>query len=308
MRKHLSFMIAASLATGTFLMAQEQKPDPTLDERTPAKKAEDLVDRAAERVERAVDKAEKSAEAKPFALPPGVTPKDLKEEGDVRNAFEAITEGSMSKDIFDNIVNRLVDADRNRISKYKDTNPDWKPLTDRVATLERSWKEKYGKKFDLDEKVVFGANNYVVVAQGEISDPKALMGNWPVQPNVNAVLAAAKKPAVNTAEQANDANKAAGGDTNLDKGRNVAVARYPAGHGLPAVDASLIHELPDIWRFDLPDNIDGQKLTANLIAHLNQVGTKGWPDDINEAYRIVAHRVLLAMYDVPVEPADAARN
>ncbi|QOV90456.1 hypothetical protein [Humisphaera borealis] len=293
-------------------MAQEQKPAITADEPTPAKKAEDAVDRAAERVERAVDKTadkvEKNAEAKAFALPAGVTPKDLKEEGDVRNAFEAVTEASMSKDIFDNIVNRLVDADRDRISKYKDTKPDWKPLTDRVATLERSWKEKYGKSFDLDEKVVFGTNNYVVVAQGEISDPKALIGNWPVQPNVGAVMAAAKKPAVNAAEQATETNKAAGGDTNLDKGRNVAVARYPAGHGLPAVDASLIHELPDIWRFDLPDNIDGQKLTANLIAHLNQVGTQGWPDDINEAYRIVAHRVLLAMYDVPVESVNAARN
>jgi hypothetical protein len=275
-------------------------------EPTPAKKAEDAVDRAAERVERAADKAaDKTAEAKPFALPAGVTPKDLKEEGDVRNALEAITEGAMSKDIFDNIVNRLVDADRDRISKYKDTKPDFKLLTDRIATLERSWKEKYGKAFDLDEKVVFGAAGFMVVAQGEITDPQALVGHWPVQPNVNAVMAAAKKPAVNANEQANETNKAAGGNTNLNKGRNVAVARYPAGHGLPAVDASLIHEMPDIWRFDLPDNIDGQKLTQNLIAHLNQVGTKGWPDDANEAYRIVAHRVLLAMYDVPVDAPKA---
>lgn len=300
MRKHFALILAASLAAGTFAVAQED---------TPAKKAEDAVDRVVEKVEKSADRvkdAAKDAELRPFALPAGVTPKDLKEEGDVRNAFEAVTEGVMSNDAFDNIVNRLVDADRDRISKYKDTNPDFKPLTDRIAWIERSFKEKYGKSFDLDEKVVFGTNNYVVVAQGEISDPQALIGHWPVAPNASAVVAGAKKPAVNTAEQAEETAKAAGGDTNLNKGRNVAVARYPAGHGLPAVDASLIHELPDVWRFDLPDNVDGQKLTANLIAHLNQVGAKGWPDDINEAYRIVAHRVLLAIYDVPVDqPAKA---
>lgn len=299
-RKHFSIVMAAALATGGFAMAQAEK--------TPADKAADSVNRAVDKVERAGQKVEdkvndKSAEMQPLALPAGVTAKDLKEEGDVRNAFEAVTEGAMTNDAFDNIVNRLVDADRDRIRKYKDTNPDFKPLTDRIALLQKQWKDKYGKEFDLDEKVVFGQNGFVAIAQGEISDPAALAGNWPVKATPGAMMAGAKKPAVNAGEQANDAGKAAGGDANTNKGRNVAVARYPAGHGLPAVDASLIHEMPDIWRFDLPDNIDGQKLTANLIAHLNQVGTKGWPDDVNQAYRIVAHRVLLAMYDVQPEAA-----
>ncbi len=294
MRKHFVLMAAASLAVGSFAIAQQD---------TPAKKADDVVERTVERVEKAVPG--KDAEVRPLALPAGVTAKDLKEEGDVRNAFEAITEGSLSDDAFDNIVNRLVDADRDRISKYKDSKPDFKPLTDRIAWIKQNFKQKYGKDFDLDEKVVFGANGFVAIAQGEISDPQALIGNWPVAPNVGAVVAGARKPAVNAQEQAVETNKAAGGDTNLNKGRNVAVARYPASHGLPAVDASLIHELPDIWRFDLPDNIDGQKLTANLVAHLNQIGTNGWPDDINETYRIVAHRILMAMYDVPLEQPKA---
>jgi len=318
MRKHFSLAIVAAMALGSAAFAA----DPV---NTPAEKAEQNVERAADKVERSVeraaDKTERAAErvgdkvagnenaAQPLALPAGIAAKDLNEQGDVRNAFEAVTEGAMSKDAFDNIVNRLVDADRDRITKYKETDVDWKPLTGRIDALQKSWKDKYGKDFDMDEKVVFGEAGYIAIAQGEISDPKALIGNWPVKPNASAaMLASGKKPAVNTGEQAVETEKAAGGDTNLDKGRNVAVARFPAGHGLPAVDASLIHEAPDIWRFDLPDNMDGQKLMSNLIAHLNQVGTKGWPNDEKEAYRIVAHRVLLAMYDVQPDAAGAGER
>jgi hypothetical protein len=311
MRKHLSLAIAATMAFGAATFAA----DPV---NNPAEKAEQNVERAADKVEKSVDRAadkadraadrvgEKVAEsaAQPLALPAGITAKDLNEQGDVRNAFEAVTEGAMSKDAFDNIVNRLVDADRDRMAKYKETDVDWKPLTSRIDALQKSWKDKYGKDFDMDEKVVFGEAGYIAIAQGEISNPQALVGNWPVKPNASAaMLASGKKPAVNTAEQQAETGKVAGGDTNLDKGRNVAIARFPAGHGLPAVDASLIHEAPDVWRFDLPDNIDGQKLTANLIAHLNQVGTKGWPDNEKDAYRIVAHRILLAMYDVQPDAA-----
>jgi hypothetical protein len=295
--------LAASVAASSFAFAQEQKPAIPSDSRNPVKETLDRTDRAADRAgEAAKSTGDKlAADAKPLALPAGVTAKELNEQGDIRNAFEAITEGAMSKDAFDNIVNRLVDADRDRISKFKG-KPDRKALTDRVAELQRMWKDKYGKDFDLDEKVVFGTNGYVAIAQGEISDPAQLVGHWPapVQPGSAAMPAAANKPGVNAVEQAKEAPKVGGGDANLDKGRNVALARYPAGHGMPALEVSLTHELPDIWRFDVPDTLDAQKLQANLLEHLNALGdAKSWPDDVNEAYRAVGHHVLMAIYDVP---------
>lgn len=265
-----------------------------------------------DRVSDAAAKPAAGEAAKPLALPPGVEQKDLEEAGDIRNAFEAVTEAALDDDdAFDNIVNRLVDADRDRVAKFKeqDPKPDFKPLHDRIATLNRHWKNKYGKEFDLDEKVVFGEAGYVAIAQGEIADPAQLVGKWPVAPLAagEARLAAEKEPGkqdkegapADTAQQVREAGKAAGGDVNLNKGRDVAVARFPAGHAMPALDLSLIHENPDVWRFDIPDNIDGRKLHDNLVKHLNLLGDgSNWPDDPKDAYRMVAHHVLLALYDV----------
>ncbi len=120
MRKHIALMIATTVATGSFVVAQEQKP---VDNTTPAErtldKAERTVERADDKVEKAADRAgekienaadrvgnkvEKAtdragdkpqADAKPLAFPAGITAKELNEQGDIRNAFEAITEGSM---------------------------------------------------------------------------------------------------------------------------------------------------------------------------------------------------------------------
>lgn len=263
---------------------------------------------ADEKIDVGVKAAAKPAAAetdRPFALPAGIAAKDLKEAGDIRNAFGAVTEEAFdTDDAFDNIVNRLVDADRNRIAKWRETKPNFAPLHARTAELNRLWKAKYGKEFDVDEKVIFGEGGHVAMLTGEVADPTQLVGKWPVAPvGPEAMTAAGKEPAkaapADTAQQTRDAGKVGGGDVNLEKGRNVAIARFPASHGMPAIDSSLIHELPDIWRFDIPDNIDGQKLHDNLLAHLNQLGDGShWPADIKEAYRIVGHHVLMALYDV----------
>ncbi|HEX8910888.1 MAG TPA: hypothetical protein VF796_00915 [Humisphaera sp.] len=247
-------------------------------------------------------------EQQPLALPAGVTAKQLNEQGDVRNAFEAVTEAAFDTgDTFDKITARLVDADRTRVGKWKDTKPDMTSLRTRVEQLNKLWQAKYGKKFDLDEKVVFGAPGVLAIAEGEVSDPAQVVKNWPVPASAATAAMAAGKVKPDATPKAVEAGKVAGGDVNLDKGRNVAVARLPESHGMPAVTASLIHELPDVWRFDLPDTMDGQKLHDNLLKHLNMLGDGSqWPADVNDAYRAVAHHVLMAMYDVDAPAAPGA--
>jgi len=273
--------------------------------------AEDkVVEKTTERTYKPGDAAN-PADLKPLALPAGAAAKELNEQGDVRNAFKAITEAAWSNDIFDNVVNRLVDSDRDRIAKFKDTKPDWKAVTDRVAKFRSQFEQKYGKGAKLDEKFVFGDKGWVAIQQGEVADAAAIIGNWPVSPvAMGAAQTAAGKTGAapaDTGKQAREAGKVGGGDTNLEKGRNIAVARYPASHGMPALDVSLIHENPDIWRFDIPDNIDGKKLYENLIHHLDAMGDPAkWPDNANEAYRAFGHHMLMAIYDV--HPQKAAGN
>ena len=259
-------------------------------------------------VEKTTERTIGASELKPLALPQGAAAKELKEQGDVRNAFKAVTEVAWSNDAFDNVVNRLVDADRDRVNKFKDTKPDLKPLRDRVASFSSQFQQKYGKGVKLDEKFVFGDKGWVAIQQGEVADAAAIIGHWPVSPTAaTAAQTAAGKTgaaAADTAQQSRDAGKTSGGATNLEKGRNIAVARYPASHGMPALDLSLIHENPDIWRFDIPDNIDGKKLFENLVHHLDAMGDpKTWPDNPNDAYRMVGHHILMAIYDVNAQPA-----
>lgn len=272
---------------------------------------------------RAADEPAKTAAGQPAAhplgLPAGIQVKDLNEANDIRSAFEAVTEASFNKDVFDKVTDRLVDADRDRVGKFTDKDKDAnKDLEARVLVLQKQWKDKYGKDFDLDPKVVFGTSGYVAIAQGEITDPAKLIGHWPLAPVApgqgEAQSAAAhesgagKSAPADTAQQIRDAGKAAGGKTNLDKGRNVAVARYPAGHNMPELTLSLIHEAPDIWRFDIPDNVDGRKLHDNLLQQLNALGDGSkWPTDVNDAYRMVAHHVLMALYDVHEQPHESSK-
>lgn len=89
----------------------------------------------------------------------------------------------------------------------------------------------------------------------------------------------------------------------LKNGRNVAVVYVEGSHGLPPVMISMIRERIDSWRIDLPDDYSAQRLADNLKTALTEIGEKSaeWPADVNEGYRMVGHRLLLAINDVPAK-------
>jgi hypothetical protein len=88
-----------------------------------------------------------------------------------------------------------------------------------------------------------------------------------------------------------------------DPGRNVATVRIAASHGLPALTVPLIHEAPDRWRIDVPNTLTAEKLKANVLAHLTAANEQKdqWPADVNQAYALVTHHVLMALMDQPVQ-------
>jgi hypothetical protein len=95
-----------------------------------------------------------------------------------------------------------------------------------------------------------------------------------------------------------------------DQEQDHATVTIPASHGLPEVTVHLLNEgtIMDAWRIDLPDHVDGPKLKENLLIHLTAANEQKqqWPADVNDAYRLVTHHVLLAIMDVhPDEYKDA---
>ena len=89
----------------------------------------------------------------------------------------------------------------------------------------------------------------------------------------------------------------------------VAYVTVAASHAMPELKVPLIHELPDMWKIDVPDSVDGSKLYDNLLTHLTMANEHKdqWPADVNDAYRMVAHHVLMAVLDVN-ENAQGAAN
>jgi len=208
----------------------------------------------------------------------------------VHNLLANTTEAALSKNGFDNIVRRFVDADRDRIKKNDLTQADWDKLNGRIDQFRKDWKAKYNQDFDIDhEDVVF--NDQFRITRGEIGDAQPAAGRMdPGKPDTT--------PGPNS-------NKLGGGDENRDVGRNVAKVTFPASHGLPDVYIPLINEFPGTWKIDAPDQLDGRKFYDNLLAHLTMCDEMKdqWPADVNDAYRAVSHHVFMAIMDMPAKPS-----
>lgn len=110
---------------------------------------------------------------------------------------------------------------------------------------------------------------------------------------------------VNVAGRDLDDRRLGGDMSYLERGRNVALVTVPASHGMPGLHLSMIQEPVDDWRIDLPDKLSGQQIHDNLKTALTHVGENinSLPADVNEAYRHVAHTVLMAMHGVPIDAA-----
>jgi hypothetical protein len=229
------------------------------------------------------------------ALPAGFQTKDLGEQNDVRKTLASITSHAITKDHFNDLCDDLTKQDKDRIGKYQDR--DTTKLNGRVDQINKAWKEKYGKDFDFDnEKVVF--NDQYTIIQGEVSDPTIALSNWPVPAMSNEAMKASQtqRPS-NTPEAAKDKDQAAD-DAKLEKGRNVAIVRFPAGHDAPELCVSLIHQLPDNWKIDVPNDRSGQEIYNDLLTQLTWLGDHSaqWPANQDDAYRMFSHHIMAALY------------
>ena len=59
----------------------------------------------------------------------------------------------------------------------------------------------------------------------------------------------------------------------------------------------------DRWKIDVPDTLTADKLKQNVLDHLTAADEMRdqWPADVNEAYAVVTHHVLMALMDQPAQ-------
>jgi len=291
MKKLAHWALAAAVSVGGFAYTSSVRADDT----TAGQKVDNAIDKTKDATGRAVDRTKEAA-------------KDAKanwDQGRINTMLAQVANSSVTKGGFNDLVERFNDADRNRIGSFwKDKNNKEKldVLDGRIAQFQKDWKAKYGHDFHImKDDVVFGNSNFTTT-RGEIGTDAQLAGKQ---------LPAGEKV---TADDAKNAARDRSGNTkldqNLEKGRNVAMVTVAESHGLPELKVPLIHELPDLWKVDVPDSVTGQKLYDNLLKHLTMANEQKdkWPADENDAYRAITHHVLMAVLDVDEHAGHGGAN
>jgi hypothetical protein len=214
----------------------------------------------------------------------------------IRDVLASVTEAALTENGLDDLTERLVDADRNRIGNAVEGDfPDHAAL---VRQFRADWKAKYGKDFDIDNEEAALPDTMFTVRQGE-------MGELAAGAEVDVDRTADGSATVDVDPKSGvDSPDSTAADANRnDPGRNVAMVEIKPSHGLPALTVPLIHEAPDAWRIDVPDTLDANKLKQNVVEHLQAVHAMKdqWPATEQEAYAVVTHHVLMALLDKPAQ-------
>jgi hypothetical protein len=345
MKTHLKIFAAAAMTVGAMSVGYGQNSSNTATGsenqlNNAADRAADKTDRAADKTGAALDNAaDRSSDAARNAADKTSSTLDKAASGQgvhgtaqapdaegIRDVLASTTEATVKGSLSD-IVERFVDADRNRLGKAMPSDSERQSLDDLKKQFRDAWKAKYNQEFDIEkEELVF--NPSVRIMQGEFTattpdnaartagERSSAADERPAHRDTTEGETALGRAAdrtgdavVNTADKAEDAVAAGAkrtrdavtgnADANREKGRNMAHVMIPASHGMPAINVPMIHELPDSWRIDIPDNLDAAKLQANLQKHLQMAldDQAKWPADANEAYLSVAHHILLGVFE-----------
>jgi hypothetical protein len=163
----------------------------------------------------------------------------------------------------------------------------------RVAQFRRDWKEKYHSDFKLQgnvDQVFTGA--FAQINTSDLGDAARTAGAK-IEPTEGVEKTATTRipPDRGYANAKKPDDK-----TRID---SRAVVLIEASHGAPMATLAMVKSQDGQWKLDTPQGVDEQRLRASLARHLDMIekDKANWPSDQNEAYRLVAHHVFLAIDD-----------
>ena len=250
-----------------------------------------------------------------------------REANNIRGTLASATEAALTKGQLRSVVQRLTESDQARLMEF--ARQDDPELDGRIDQFQRDWRERYGQDFRIgDRSTVFDASMVAMTRGAHASTDAAQQPPAEQQHQEAAQPAAAVEPP--TAAATGDAEAGPVGtagavppasdglqhsqtpqpaETTARDASDRVIVTLPAAHGLPAVAVPVINEgrVLDGWRIDAPDAVDGPKLRENLLTQLTVANERKdqWPADVNEAYRMVSHHVMLALLDQDARPGQA---
>jgi len=237
---------------------------------------------------------------------------------DIRKTMAKVSEDAVTKGDFHKLTKNLVDADYDRVKNFKPAD-DFATLNGRIDQFNKDWKAKYNEDFGFSSQRNDVLNDsFARIVQGEIGEARTAGGKEVPSAEPQNVKGGTPQDLKKSGVNQPDANssKTFGGETNREPGRNVATviikgfakaeAKVEPGQPMTAkmeaqkeLAIPMIHQLPDSWKIDIPDNVGGQQLYDNLLKHLTMVDEDraNWPADKNEAYRAVTRHLMQAVME-----------
>ena len=282
MRKTIPMVLAASLLSGMAVVQAQQ----------------------AQQTDRTQNRENRNVAQQP-SLPDGFQMKELHQIDNIRGRLADVTNYALTKDDFGKLVDQLAVFNRDQMKNWRDQ--DYKTLNGEIDQLNKNWNSKYGHDFKAKADMF---DDRFMIVQGVVTDPNVAAMNFPVRARgQDAQLAGGREQAnVNNAERKGEQRLEREGSQvehvtakDLQDSKNIATLHFPESHGLPGVTSSLIEEgTIGKWHFAVPKSMTAQQLHQALQNQLSYVGrdVNQWPANETDAYRMVAHRVLLALYNI----------
>lgn len=206
----------------------------------------------------------------------------------IRDVFAVATELAFNQGELSDFAEQFVEADRNRLEDDKNLDEDSEGLFSKMEQFKEMWEARYNEEFDIhDEDVVFGPR-HLYLLHGEITDVSALT-EWPLSPMQRVQT-----------EQTPVRDETADIQSNLEEGRDVAIVVLPGEFGMPEFTVSMLHESPDFWKIDIPDNVGATELKSHLNDHYTYLieNFDQLPANVEDAYRSVGRHILMASYGI----------
>lgn len=228
-----------------------------------------------------------------IVLPEGISPIQLNSGSveSIRDVLKAATISAFTPGRLNNLKNQLVEADRARIERTEAFRTGRTETEQRMLNAFRElWYSKYGQEFGMYPEDQILDSTALVITEGRVTAPRVI-ANWPLRPVRGAEITRTEPSEMPVRMR----------EINLQEGRRVAVAIMPTDGYYPETTISMIREFPVLWKIDIPADVSASEIIESLDIVAREMisePTENWPDRIDDAYRMLTRRVVLALYGV----------
>jgi hypothetical protein len=238
------------------------------------------------------------------------------EANNIRGTISTATEAALTQGELGSMAQRFTSSDEARFTDVFDREDA--ELDRLVQQLRDAFETRYGQDFSIDDREAVYPVAQVPIQAG-LTQEAMLAGHRDQQD-----MQQDRQPGLQQDQQVGQQQR----DVQADRRDGVGERLRPAGverddraaqdenvatviflqtETLPEVHVPLVNEgtVFDAWRIDVPTHVDADTIRTNLHSNFSKALEQQaqWPADINQAYRMATHLVMMSVLDIQDDEA-----